>query len=203
MSACLVRLPTNLARFAWNLGFHGGDTSAAWCGPWVFQILTRVFVPDCVVQDFGLVAGMVARSLAFPTVRIGTGYTCPPRSRNARSICGVYRDEGGQSKQTRTDPKQSRTGLRKITWTDRDGVFVPALLSVPSVGVRRQWMRGGYSGTLPLLDPLRPTIAHHAMGWSMGFTCERLARATDCTAEPTGRRDVLAYLKPWSIGAIF
>jgi len=54
-------------------------------------------------------------------------------------------------------------------------------------------MRGGYSGHAALLRSV-PTIAHTAMGWSMGFTCESTAEVRRCTPSDL-QADVLSVSK--------
>ena len=184
--------PRNLAAIAWNLGFHGGDTLGSVVRQWC-QILTRVR-PDCVVQDFGLVAGMVARSLGIPTVRIGTGYTCPPRSETPIDLPGFTEDEAGNPS---TRPIQGKsTELVYENIMDLIAMaFRASALSVPSCwsdvvnGCEEDIL-----ATLPLLDP----YAHHRTPPRWDGVWDSLAK--DCQGDDALperlQADVLAYLKP-------
>jgi hypothetical protein len=77
-----ITSPRTFAEVAHNLGLDAKDRIAAVFGAW-HEIL-RQHRPDLVICDFGVAASWVAAAMGIQTVRIGTGYSCPPT--NAESI---------------------------------------------------------------------------------------------------------------------
>lgn len=78
--------PQTIAGLAWNLGFDHPDRIEgvfdAWSG------LIRHLRPDALISDFGLAASIIARAHGIPTVRIGTGFECPPAQDQPASLFG-------------------------------------------------------------------------------------------------------------------
>jgi hypothetical protein len=77
-----ISAPCSFAEVAFNLGFDTQDRVTSICGAW-FEIL-RQQRPDLVICDFGVACSWVAAALSIPTLRIGTGYSCPPTGSEAR-----------------------------------------------------------------------------------------------------------------------
>ena len=76
--------PLSFADVAHNLGFDHEDKVLAVCGAWLETL--RQQKPDLVIADFGVACLWVAAALGIPTVRIGTGYSCPPQSAQSLSF---------------------------------------------------------------------------------------------------------------------
>jgi UDP:flavonoid glycosyltransferase YjiC (YdhE family) len=79
-----LRLPNCLSQIAWNLGFFDQTATNQQIRWWRDRM--HELRPELVVQDFGVTAGLVAWTLGIPTLRIGTGYTCAPRTEIPASI---------------------------------------------------------------------------------------------------------------------
>ncbi|WP_222435513.1 glycosyltransferase [Allorhodopirellula solitaria] len=192
--------PRNLATIAWNLGVHDVNrlrsVVRAWC-----QILDRSR-PDLVVQDFGLISGLVARCLGIKTIRIGTGYTCPPRSETPIDLPWfTKRDEndGLANSGSASEPRGSATdvyiaAMKNIAVACRaNGLPVPA-----------RWDEVVHGGpedvlaTLPLLDPY--ATVRRPSRWDgvwEGATATGEDRHADAAIRDCSSKSVLAYLKPF------
>ncbi|MEM6365793.1 MAG: hypothetical protein AAF745_15295, partial [Planctomycetota bacterium] len=74
--ANLRKRPTTFAELAWNLGYGNSDRVLATIEAWHGMLIdTRC---DCLISDFGLGAVVAAQCLQLPTIRLGTGFECPP-----------------------------------------------------------------------------------------------------------------------------
>lgn len=193
--------PRNLSAIAWNLGLHDADhlrsVVRGWC-----QIFSRTR-PDLVVQDFGLTAGYVARSLGIQTIRIGTGYTCPPRSEAPVDLPWFTKHEmGSEAPRPRSNCPIDRVS-RSIFGKVMDNIAAACRANGLSAPSRWDQVVNGCEedvlATLPLLDPYAearvPPIWHGVWGGpdsEMGPI-----RHNDLEGGLTSTH-VLAYLKPFA-----
>ncbi len=74
----------SFADVAFNLGFDNNDKVLAVCAAW--KVILSQQRPDLVISDFGVACLWVASAMGIPTVRIGTGYTCPPQGTESTSF---------------------------------------------------------------------------------------------------------------------
>ncbi len=74
----------SFADVAYNLGFDNEDNVFAVFAAW--QKILRQQRPNLVISDFGVACLWVATAMGIPTVRIGTGYSCPPQGAESTSF---------------------------------------------------------------------------------------------------------------------
>lgn len=146
----LLPAPRTFAEVAYNLGFDASDRITSICGAW-HEIL-RQHRPDLVLCDFGAASSWVAAAMEIPTIRIGTGYSCPPSDAesieflpghsSAASVVDRLLDQVASAMQV--------LGLKhKPCWND---VLLPPdrtlLASVPALDPYHQYrLSEEYSGT--------------------------------------------------------
>lgn len=172
--------PHTIAGLVWNLGFDHPHRIEGMFDAW--SLLMRQFKADALISDFGLAAAIVARAHGIPTVRMGTGFECPPAGEPLPSLFGgastVAEDEQrlAESMRINIDRALGANGLRPTDgWAE--------ILGPPDRCVL---------ATLPPLDPYQSARgdAEYVGVWD-----------SDAGASPRwpagGELRALAYLKPF------
>jgi UDP-glucoronosyl and UDP-glucosyl transferase len=83
-AANVIASGCSFADIAFNLGFSNDNNVLAICAAW--NEILKQQSPDLVISDFGVGCLWVAAAMKLPTVRIGTGYTCPPQGSESISF---------------------------------------------------------------------------------------------------------------------
>ncbi len=142
--------PVSFVDVVYNLGLDNDDRVLAVCAAW--SDIIKQHRPDLVISDFGVACLWVASAMGLPTVRIGTGYTCPPQGAESTSfIQGV----SGPSLMADSILGRVSASIKKLglgstsSWND---VFLPPsqtlLASVPTLDPFSQFRTDiEYSGT--------------------------------------------------------
>jgi hypothetical protein len=184
--------PINFAAIAWNLGYHDHDSLSDAVRDWR-TIIQRVR-PNVILQDFGLTAGLVARHEGIRTVRIGTGYTCPPRWETPVNIPAFNIGAPDFRITIPTDDVFDRI-MNSIAIACRaNGVAVPSRWDEVVNGCEDDIL-----ATLPLLDPYANVRPHGR--WDGIWSRVEDRDCVDGIDENSSRRfdaNILAYLKPFS-----
>jgi hypothetical protein len=166
----------SFADVAFNLGFDSDDkvlsVSAAWK-----EILSQER-PDLVISDFGVACLWVACAMRIPTLRIGTGYTCPPQGTESTSFLDGVPGTSRTAEAIMASMALAMIELRfghKPCWND---VLLPSNRTILA--------------SVPTLDPY------------MQFRCEADYTGTwdhEGSTEPewqgNGKYRAIAYLKPF------
>lgn len=71
-----IGYPTTFAELAFNLGYSSAERIYANLEAW--RGLVQQVKPDSIICDFGLGAALVGSAMGIKTIRIGTGFECPP-----------------------------------------------------------------------------------------------------------------------------
>lgn len=164
-----------------------------WCR--IFQETS----PDLLVQDFGLVAGTVAQCLGIQTIRIGTGYTCPPRSDRPVDLPWFEKDD------TEIESLPSKTSpiLNSLSASAFDRVMdnVAAACRGNGLSAPDRWdqvVAGGDDDVIATLPPLDPYAAlRFPQKWHGVWDCRNSYRENEDSNENSSSAHVLAYLKPF------
>ncbi len=193
--------PRNLAAITWNLGYHDADRLVSVVRDWL-EIFIRTR-PDLVVQDFGATAGMIARSIGIRTMRIGTGYTCPPRRELPVDL--PWFAKRLSSEELQNSPSNSFANCTTSLAYEKVMDRIAAACRVNGLSVPSRWdevvegCEDDILATLPLLDPYAAVRASPTWdGVWVGRQC--LARVTDDNNSALNSESaaVLAYLKPFA-----